>query len=475
MPLLIRVGYIIVDAGIYLRQSLDRHGDMLAVDRQREDCAKLCADRGWTVTEYVDNDISASNGKHRPSYQQMLADISAGRINAVVAWDLDRLYRQPRELEDLIDLADDKHLALATVTGDVDLSTDNGRLYARIKGAVARGEVERKSARQRRAAAQRADQGAAWWSSRPFGYTVPLPPADGEKWSVKGQDIILAPDEAALLRDAYTAVLAGASLSAIAVEWTAKRISTTQGNRWSGTQIGQLLLSPRNAGLRAYRGQIIGPASWPAIVERDVFDGVAAILSDPGRRNGPTRGRKHLLTAIALCGACRQPMGSGVASSSGAPIYTCKNCYRVSRDIAKVDKWVIGLVVERLSRPDAYDLLATAGVDIAALRDRAAVLRARQEEAAALFADGDITAPQLKVTTAKLAAQLADVENAMFSANTSRVFEGVIGAADVRAKFDGLSLDRRRAVINALLSVMILPGQASRGVFRTDLVPVTWK
>jgi DNA invertase Pin-like site-specific DNA recombinase len=470
-----------MQTGIYLRQSLDRHGDMLAVDRQREDCAKLCADRGWTVTEYVDNDISATSGKRRPAYEQMLDDIRAGRINAVVAWDLDRLYRQPRELEDLIDLADEKCIALATVTGEVNLSTDNGRLYARIKGAVARAEVERKSARQRRAAKQRADQGGAWWSSRPFGYTVPLPPADGEKWSVKGQDIILAPDEAALVRDAYTAILAGASLNGIAVEWNAKGITTAQGNRWSGTQIGQLLQSPRNAGLRSYRPdrkkppEIVGPASWPAIVERDVFDSVAAILADPDRRNGPTRGRKHLLTAIALCGACEQPMGSGVTSSSGAPIYTCKNCYRVSRDIARVDKWVIGLVVERLSRPDAYDLLATPAVDIAALRDHAAALRARQDEAAALFADGDITAPQLKVTTAKIAAQLVDVENAMFSANTSRVFEGVIGAADVRAKFDGLSLDRRRAVINALLSVTIMPGQASRGAFRTDLVPVTWK
>ena len=34
---------------------------MLAVDRQREDCLKLCADRGWTdVAEYQDNDRSAS-------------------------------------------------------------------------------------------------------------------------------------------------------------------------------------------------------------------------------------------------------------------------------------------------------------------------------------------------------------------------------------------------------------------------------
>ena len=60
-----------------------------------------------------------------------------------------------RELEDLIDLADEKGLLLATVTGDADLSTDNGRLYARIKGAVGKSEIERKAARQRRPPARR--------------------------------------------------------------------------------------------------------------------------------------------------------------------------------------------------------------------------------------------------------------------------------------------------------------------------------
>ena len=70
--------------------------------------------RKWTPIEYVDNDRSATNGKVRPAYQRMLADIRDGKVGALVAWDLDRLYSQPRELEDLIDLADEHRLALAT-------------------------------------------------------------------------------------------------------------------------------------------------------------------------------------------------------------------------------------------------------------------------------------------------------------------------------------------------------------------------
>src|SRR3712207_7707386 len=116
----------------------------------------------------------------------MLADIDAGHLGAVVAWDLDRLHRHPIELEGFIDLADRHRVALATVGGDADLSTDNGRLFARIKGAVARAEVERKSARQKAANRQRAGMGK--------------PPAGGARAvGYEPDGMALRPAEAALI------------------------------------------------------------------------------------------------------------------------------------------------------------------------------------------------------------------------------------------------------------------------------------
>src|SRR5215208_4744023 len=156
-------------AAVYVRQSKDHNDDGLAVERQRQDCLKLCADRGWQPTVYTDNDRSAYTGKRREDYQRLLADIEAGKVDAVVSWDLDRLHRRPIELEHFMELADSRRLALATFTGDVDLSTDNGRLYARIKGAVAKSESDRKAARQRRAGQQRAELGNPKAGPRPFG------------------------------------------------------------------------------------------------------------------------------------------------------------------------------------------------------------------------------------------------------------------------------------------------------------------
>lgn len=102
----------------------------------------------------------------------MVADFRAGRWDALVCWDLDRLTRQPRQLEDWIDLAEERGLRIVTANGEADLGTDAGRLFARVKAAVARSEVERKSARQSAAQAQRAAQGRAPKGVRPLGYTV---------------------------------------------------------------------------------------------------------------------------------------------------------------------------------------------------------------------------------------------------------------------------------------------------------------
>jgi DNA invertase Pin-like site-specific DNA recombinase len=431
---------------------------------QRQDCEKLRAQRGWGTTEYVDNDTSGSNGKPRPVYRAMLSDIADGRIDAVVAWDLDRLHRQPIELEEFINLADEKHLALATVGGECDLSTHNGRLYAPIKGAVARAEMDQKSARQQRANQQRAEGGRPGRSTVPFGYRR------------QGKQLALEPAEAMMVREAYSAILAGGSLHTLAKAWNAASVPTRRGNAWSGATVRQLLLSWRNAGLAVYRGEPVAEGNWPAIVDRDVFDGVRAILTQPGRRIGGTSsGRKHLLSGIAVCGKCSQALGSGRAID-GRAVYVCKHCFGVTRDMASVDELVEGVVVERLSRPDAVDLLVTEKrTDINELRDKAAALRTRQDEAAALFANGAITASQLKITTTKLSAALAEVESQMLDANKSRVFDGVIGAADPGRVFDGLSLDRRRALVDVLLTVTIAPiGRRGRG-FDPESVQVNWR
>ncbi len=124
-------------AAIYCRISDDRQGRALGVARQEADCRELAARKGWTVADlYVDNDISAADTKRRrPEYERLLEDVKAGVVDAVIAWDLDRLHRRPAELERFFETADAAGMRyLATVGGDVDLATGDGSVGGADQG-----------------------------------------------------------------------------------------------------------------------------------------------------------------------------------------------------------------------------------------------------------------------------------------------------------------------------------------------------
>ena len=133
----------VVRAGIYTRISWDPAGQRAGVERQRVDCEALCADRGWEIAHYFEDNDRSAYGRNRPAYEGLLAAVEERRLGAVVTWHNDRLHRSPRELEAFIDLVERRGVRMAVVSGgDYDLTTPEGRFTARIVGAVARKESE---------------------------------------------------------------------------------------------------------------------------------------------------------------------------------------------------------------------------------------------------------------------------------------------------------------------------------------------
>lgn len=448
-------------AGVYLRISLDRTGEGLGVERQAEDCLKLCESRGWKSVLYTDNDTSASVGV-RPEYQRMLTDIQNGHIQAVVVWDLDRLHRRPIELEQFMELADQKKIALATVTGDVDLSTDNGRLFARIKGAVARAEVERKSARQRRALLQRAQAGKGW-GSRAFGYT---------------QDDQIVPEEAAAILDGYATIIHGGTLTGIAEKWNAEgHLTAKGGNPWTGLTVRRVLLNPRYAGIREYHGEQY-PAAWEPIVPEETWRKAVTILANPARGGRNSRARRGLLTGIAVCGFCGQPVGIGTSGEKTRirKVYTCKaeGCHRVQRDQAKVEQLIEDVIVERLSQPDAIQLvMQQPSINTDELRTEADALHERKKTLAMNLAKGNLAPEDAEEAFGYISSRLQEINDLLFDQSASRLLDGVLGSDDVRVSWNELTLDRKRAIIDRLVSVTILAAPKGRG-WHPDRIQIVW-
>jgi site-specific DNA recombinase len=461
-------------AVIYTRISSDPKGERAGVQRQETDCRELVERLGWDLVEvYSDDDVSAYSGKRRPGYERLVDDLEAGRVDAVVAWHPDRLYRRLVDLEGLIALVERRRVELRTVTaGEVDLGTPTGRAIARTVATWAAHEVEHNTERLRSQKRDAAASGRYRGSSRPFGYE-----RDG---------VTVRESEAREVRDATRRLLGGDSLRSIMFDWQARGVPTPKGAVWSMGSVRYVLHRARNAGLVERHGEVVGPAEWPELVTEHEWRGVRALLADPARRTSMSRDRRWLGSGLFLCGRCDNGatvrMGGTGAGSKGRA-YRCDTC-RLSRQAEPVDEYVKALFV---GTDDVEGLLAsfklkvhdTSAADVAALQAEVVSCRELLGELRRALGKREITLQDFKVAAAELEADL-ETANARLKATASRSpLAGVVDAEDIRAAWAAVSVDKRKAIIDTVSTVALMPARPGRqpggAYFTPESVRVTPK
>ncbi|MFC9965309.1 recombinase family protein [Nocardia ignorata] len=483
----------ILRIAIYLRISQDRTGEGLGVTRQETDCRKvserLAAERGAVaqVEVFTDNDVSAYSGKRRKQYESLTAAIAAGEFDVVIAWHPDRLHRSPLELEHFISLIDRANVTVHTVqAGAWDLSTPSGKAIAVTLSAWARYESEHKGERIKAARIQGAAAGKFHGGMRPYGFEP-----DG---------VTLRQAEAREIVRVYEQVVAGVSLRQVVADLNRRGIPTaTQRGPWTSTAVRDLIARHRNAGWSVHKGEVVGKAVWPALVSEDTWHAANAVLNDPARRTSPGNTPKWLGSGLYLCGVCGQAeLRAGVSGSGRRPSYRCRSRElttnsHVSRDAGQVDALVEETVVARLERPDALAQLTSGqgqtGDELAALRLEQAALRQRLDSLAEMFAAGEVDGRQLATASATLKAKVAEIDSALASLGMRSPLDQLAGreGRDIRTAWfgttgdrsDGLSLGHRRAIVDTLLTVTVLPAPKGRRVsgayFDPEFIGLEWK
>ncbi len=442
-------------AATYLRQSVD-HAE--GIDRQAERTRALIAARSWQlVGEYADNDTSASKVRGEGTdWARMLRDIEAGRVEAVVAVDLDRLLRSTRDLNALIE----RGAKVVTVDGEIDLSTADGEFRATMLAGIARFEVRRKSERQVRANEARAARGEVVRGRRPFGYG-----ADG---------LTVREPEADAVRAGYEALLAGATLASIASDWNDLGLTTGQGGKWRHDNVRHVLLNPRYRGAVRRHGVIVSEAAaWPALVSADTFREAEAILRDPARRTGAPS-VKRLLSGIAVCGVCGSPVHAGGGARRGIANYRCKGALgHFARMAEPVDAHVVDVVTAFLANAKGEDgalvlpaiLAGAEGDELAAEAEK---VRGRIDRLRTAFlADDEADEAEYAVTSRELRDRLADIERRIIERMRAAELTDLLGNPDARAVWDALGLERQRRVLRAL-PLRIIVHAPGRGVRTFD-------
>jgi site-specific DNA recombinase len=454
--------------------------DTEGVSRQLADGRAAVARRGGTVVaELVDNDISASrfSTRARSNYRRVLDMIEAGEIDGVWIWMEDRLHRQVIELAEFLKACEQAGVTkLASAGGEFNLADPDQRMLLYIKAAMAEAEVEKSSKRirrQRLEAAERGERHAG--GSREFG-TVGV----GKNAVSEAQ----AERERELIREAAARILAGDSLRGIVLDWLDRGVRTSTGRVFVNASLRQMLRSPRIAGMRVHHGKLYR-GQWEPIIPVEQWKQLAEILSDPARKTNLRGGTpRYLLTGLIFCGRCGRPAygrkGRVNAGRRQPDAYGCHGlreeggCGGVRRKMADVD----GLITEALfvavespawdqlaTRPAAdptrelYEQLARDQGLLDRLEDKVAQELIRPETARRNRVEIE---RRMKAARAKLA-QLGD----------SRVAAQV--PTNLRDVWPTLSLDRRRAILAAVIARIEIHPQGSGQRFDPEAIEVSWR
>jgi site-specific DNA recombinase len=289
--------------------------------------------------------------------------------------------------------------------------------------------------------------------------------------------------EQELIREAAQRILAGDSLRGIVLDWFDRGIRTSTGKTFQNITIRQMLLSPRIAGYRVHHG-VLHPAQWEPIVPVEQWQALREILTDPARKANLRGGTpRYLLIGLVFCGLCGQRMFGMKRRNYGKEqpaSYTCRPyrefrmCGGVRRNMAKVDELICEALFMAVESP-AWDRQAerpaddpTRGLYEQLARDQGLLDRLEDKVAQEL----------IRPETAKR--NRAEIERRMETARAKLTQSGDTRVADrvprnLRSVWPDLSLDRRRAILAAVIERIEIHPQGSGRAFDPDAVKVTWR
>ncbi|MEU8374740.1 recombinase family protein [Micromonospora sp. NPDC048894] len=450
-------------AVIYTRVSSDPNNLGRSVDEQEADCRAVCQREGWQVVRvFSDNDRSASRyaKKERPQYQALRAYLEGGKADVLVMWEGSRAQRDLEAYLSLRNLCARDGIGYSYSGKLYDLTRTDDRFTTGLDALLAEREAD--VTRDRVMRAVRANAAAGKPHGRLlYGYR--------RVYGDTGQYVaqVIHEEHAEVIREAARRVASGEPCRSIALDFNRRGIPTPRGGEkgWSLSQIGRMVQNPGYIGKRVYLGKIVGDADWPPLLDAETYAVCRSILTDPRRKTQRDTAVRHLLSGPALCDVCDSRLR--VQKNRTHYGYVCAERFCVSVKTTVLEQFVVAVLMGRLSRPDALDLLAPP-------EDRGAVERAREEvkqkrarltEWYAAAARDEITPTGLAAIERTLLAEIDDAEQRAEHIEVPPLVRNLVGPA-VEQRWERLTIGQRREVVSLLLELRV--GKTYRGARSLD-------
>jgi DNA invertase Pin-like site-specific DNA recombinase len=335
-----------IRCAIYTRKSSEEglEQSFNSLDAQREACEayiKSQKHEGWQMvaTHYDDGGYSGGNTE-RPALKQLMTDVCNGKINVIVVYKVDRLTRSLADFAKLVEQFDKFGVSFVSITQQFNTTTSMGRLTLNVLLSFAQfeREVTGEGIRDKIAASKK--KGMWMGGAVPLGYMA------------HDRKLVVAEAEVATVRIIFSEFLRLGNVHSLHGWLRENEIKTRLGNYFARGPLYMMLRNPHYLGLIKHKHESY-PGAHPAIIDRDLWDQVQALL------DGNIRGKRRKVRAT------KESLFTGILRDATGTLYTPTHANKSGRRYRYYTSQAVIKRTEKSSSPGripAHDL-ETAVID----------------------------------------------------------------------------------------------------------------
>ena len=300
----------------YCRVSTDSDAQLESLEAQKSHYENYISSReDWLFAGlYYDEGVSGTKKEKRPALLQMIADCRAGKIDFIITKSISRFARNTTDCLEMVRKLLELNIPVYFEKENLNTGSMESELFLAILSSMAEGESTSISENNKWAIQKRFQNGTFKLSYPPYGY----------EWD--GEQMIINPDQARIVRWIFTQVLSGKGTHAISDELNANSIPTKKGGRWTPTTVRGMVSNEK------YTGDVIFQKTYTdsqfnrhinygqkdryamsdhheAIISREVFEAANALIAQRGKEKGIIKGSekyqsRYCFSGKIVCGEC---------------------------------------------------------------------------------------------------------------------------------------------------------------------------
>lgn len=318
-----------IKVAAYCRVSTDSDAQLESLEAQKTHYENYITSRDdWEFAGlYYDEGITGTKKDKRPELLRLIDDCKAGKVDFIITKSISRFSRNTTDCLELVRKLLALHIPIFFEKENINTGSMESELFLAILSSMAEGESVSISENSKWSIQKRFENGTFKCSYPPYGYD----------WN--GEQMVINPEQAAVVKEIFTALLSGKGTHAIADDLNQRRVPSKRGGRWTATTIRGMLSNEKYVGdclfQKTYsdsqfvrhnnhgeQAQYMVRDHHEPIISREDFEAAQAFVKQRASEKGVIKGtekyqNRYVFSGKIICGECGDTFKRRIHSCTG--------------------------------------------------------------------------------------------------------------------------------------------------------------